>query len=141
MTAFIVAVVLVPLIDQAVKSAVLRRLRAQPISLGPLGEVRAVTTQIWMLRGRRGTALMWTAWIVSAAALTLMSWAAPSVGLLAGLLLGASLSHAIETSHRGQICDYVCLHFWPAFNLADVALTIGACGVALQLLILVRGAW
>jgi signal peptidase II len=46
----------------------------------------------------------------------------------AALLLGGSLSHMIETSRRGRVCDYLCLRFWPAFNLADAAITIGAIG-------------
>jgi hypothetical protein len=57
----------------------------------------------------------------------------PAIGWSFGLLLGAALSHALETSLRGSICDYVCLRFWPAFNLADVALTVGALGLAFEL--------
>ena len=38
------------------------------------------------------------------------------------------MSHALETSLRGCIIDYVRLRFWPAFNLADVAITVGAAG-------------
>jgi lipoprotein signal peptidase len=57
---------------------------------------------------------------------------APSYGGFAGLLLGGSLSHLLETTRRGWICDYVCLRFWPAFNLADVALTAGTIGTALN---------
>lgn len=54
----------------------------------------------------------------------------PSCGLFAGLLLGGSLSHLIESAVRGSICDYIRLRFWPAFNLADVAITAGALGLA-----------
>jgi lipoprotein signal peptidase len=43
-------------------------------------------------------------------------------------MLGGSLSHAWETTVHGSVSDYVCLRFWPAFDLADVALTIGALG-------------
>jgi len=50
----------------------------------------------------------------------------------AALLLGGSLSHVIETSRRGRVCDYVCLRFWPAFNLADAAITIGTVGFIVQ---------
>jgi lipoprotein signal peptidase len=51
-----------------------------------------------------------------------------------GLLLGGSLSNAMEGSLRGSVTDYVCLRFWPAFNLADVALTAGAVGLGVALL-------
>lgn len=52
-----------------------------------------------------------------------------------GLLLGGSLSHAVESSLRGSITDYICLRFWPAFNLADLALAAGAIGMIVQFLI------
>jgi len=31
------------------------------------------------------------------------------------------------------VCDYLCPRFWPAFNLADVALAAGAAGALVQL--------
>jgi lipoprotein signal peptidase len=36
------------------------------------------------------------------------------------------------------VTDYVDVGFWPAFNLADVALTTGALGMALALLSAIR---
>ena len=50
-------------------------------------------------------------------------------GVFVGLLLGGSLSNAVESSMRGSITDYICLRFWPAFNLADLALAAGAIGI------------
>jgi lipoprotein signal peptidase len=55
-----------------------------------------------------------------------------------GLLLGGSLSHAVESSLRGSIADYVCFRFWPAFNLADLALAVGAIGTIGELVALLR---
>ncbi len=52
----------------------------------------------------------------------------PGCEWCAALLLGGSLSHMIETSRRGRVCDYLCLRFWPAFNLADAAILIGTVG-------------
>jgi lipoprotein signal peptidase len=59
----------------------------------------------------------------------------PASAIFVGLLLGGSLSNAIESSMRGRITDYICLRFWPAFNLADLALTAGAVGMIGELLI------
>ena len=56
----------------------------------------------------------------------------PGCGWCAALLLGGSLSHMIETSRRGRVCDYLCLRFWPAFNLADAAISIGTVGFIVQ---------
>jgi lipoprotein signal peptidase len=41
----------------------------------------------------------------------------------------------IETSRRGRVCDYLCLRFWPAFNLADAAISIGAVGFVVTALV------
>jgi len=62
----------------------------------------------------------------------------PSSALFVGLLLGGSLSNAVENARRGSVSDYVCLRFWPAFNLADLALAAGAIGTLAELLIAVR---
>jgi lipoprotein signal peptidase len=39
----------------------------------------------------------------------------------------------MEGSLRGSVTDYVWLRFWPAFNIADVAITAGAIGMAIEL--------
>jgi signal peptidase II len=44
------------------------------------------------------------------------------------------LSHMIETSRRGRVCDYLCLRFWPAFNLADAAISIGTVGFIVRVI-------
>jgi lipoprotein signal peptidase len=42
---------------------------------------------------------------------------------------------------RGGVSDYVCLRVWPAFNLADVAITVGAIGVLLTTFMAMRDLW
>ena len=143
MTAFGIWVILVPLFDQAVKIVVRHRLRHGSIPLGPIGQVRVVQTQIWMRQASRRLTLrvIWIVWIVAAGALAIFSALMPPFGWFSGLLLGGALSHAIETSLRGSICDYVCFRFWPAFNMADVAVTVGACGMVVELFLAIRTAW
>jgi signal peptidase II len=126
---------LVVLIDHAFKFLVLHRLGTETISLGPIGSVRSVQTQIWIARGPFALkfAMLWTLWILAALALTLVTTLVPASGWFCALLLGGSLSHAMETSLRGSICDYICLRFWPAFNFADLAITAGALGMVANL--------
>jgi len=126
---------LIPLADQALKLVLRRRLGPRTVPLGPLGDLRMVKTRIWLARqgGHPNLAGMWTLWLLAAGALALLSAWAPSYGWFAGLLLGGSLSHGLESSVRGSVSDYVCLRFWPAFNLADVAITVGAIGVVLEM--------
>jgi lipoprotein signal peptidase len=130
MSLWIAAFLLVPLADQAIKALLRRQLGGGAVSLGPLGSVRVIDAPIWWARGRlRPTPVMlWTLWLAGAGALLALAARLPGSEWCAALLLGGSLSHMIETSRRGRVCDYVCLRFWPAFNLADAAITIGTAG-------------
>jgi signal peptidase II len=140
MATFVIAALLVPIVDQAVKRFVRGRVAARPVSLGVVGELRVVQTRIWMRRGLRPASLraMWGVWAAAAAASLAMSAVVPDAAWTFGLLVGGALSHALETTLRGTVCDYVCLRFWPAFNLADVALTVGMLGIAFELVTAVR---
>jgi lipoprotein signal peptidase len=135
MTALVIAVVLVPVIDQAIKHLVRDHVGTRSVSLGVLGDLRVVQTEVWAMRvvGRVSATALWFVWFVAAGACAMVSSLVPSSAWAFGLLLGGSLSHALETTFRGFICDYVCLRFWPAFNLADIALVVGGFGVAIEL--------
>lgn len=135
MMALVISVLLVPVIDQTLKWFVRTRVAGRSLSLGVLGQVRVVESEIWTLRVFPGVSLrvMWGMWAAAAVAAALTCSMVPGLGLPFGLLVGGALSHALETSLRGSICDFVCLRFWPAFNLADVALTVGAVGLSIEL--------
>ena len=87
---------------------------------------------------QRGPKALWL-WAVAAGALVVASAWMPSAGVFVGLLLGGSVSNAMEGSLRGSVTDYVCLRLWPAFNFADVALTVGAIGITIDLLRTIGG--
>jgi lipoprotein signal peptidase len=127
--------IFVPLLDLSVKWLVLRRLAGRAVSLGALGKIEIVRTRVWLARFTRPLApvVWWSAWTLAAGALLTATRLAPACGWAAGLLLGGSLSHLIESTARGWICDYCCLRFWPAFNLADVAICAGALGLVAEL--------
>jgi signal peptidase II len=55
----------------------------------------------------------------------------------AGLLAGGALGNLIDRLFAGEVTDYVVVGSWPAFNLADVAITAG---VVLMVLIYLRDA-
>ncbi len=42
-----------------------------------------------------------------------------------GLITGGALGNAIDRIFLGTVTDFIDFHFWPAFNVADSALTIG----------------
>jgi signal peptidase II len=60
--------------------------------------------------------------------------------LLLGLILGGALGNLIDRLLFGPVIDFVQIgfrgHYWPVFNVADMAVTIGA---ALLVLYAVRG--
>ena len=134
------ALALVPLVDQGIKLVLRRGLGSRTASLGHVGSVRIVSARTWIARlgARNSATVLFVLWLWSAAALVLVSGWFPASSLFAGLLLGGSLSHAIESCVRGSVTDYVCLRFWPAFNLADVAITAGAIGLVGHVLLAVR---
>lgn len=120
----------VVLVDQATKALAVRH-------LSPVGGARqsrvfklAANTGSWLghaptvpaLLGLWGMALACTALVLAAGA------PSPSGGLAgAGLLvaLGGATSNLLDWASRGAVIDFIALGWWPAFNLADVAIVIG----------------
>lgn len=45
--------------------------------------------------------------------------------LPAGLVVGGALGNLIDRARLGAVTDFLKLPHWPAFNLADVAVTVG----------------
>ncbi len=143
MGALVAGLILVPLADQALKLALRSRLEPHSVSLGRLGGLKMLRTRIWLARRGRPPTLagIWIVWLLAAGAVALLGALVPSSGWFAGLLVGGSLSHALESSMRGGVSDYVCLRFWPPFNLADVAITVGAIGVLLTTFMAMKDLW
>jgi signal peptidase II len=51
--------------------------------------------------------------------------ARPLLWLPTGLLLGGALGNMVDRAREGAVTDFIDLPLWPAFNLADVAITAG----------------
>jgi signal peptidase II len=49
----------------------------------------------------------------------------PWIWLPTGLLLGGALGNVIDRVREGAVVDFIKLPHWPAFNVADSAITIG----------------
>jgi signal peptidase II len=60
----------------------------------------------------------------------------PLIWLPAGLLLGGALGNVIDRIREGAVIDFLKLPHWPAFNVADSAITIG---VVALLFVMERG--
>ena len=58
-------------------------------------------------------------------------WSAAAVGLILGGALGNLTDRAIRgEAFRGRVVDFIDVHVWPIFNLADTAIVIGAAVLA-----------
>ena len=49
----------------------------------------------------------------------------PLVWLPTGLLVGGALGNIFDRVRDGAVTDFIKLPWWPAFNLADVSITLG----------------
>ena len=68
--------------------------------------------------------------VIAAALLGLVAYFAshadrPLVWLPTGLLVGGALGNLLDRAGDGEVTDFIKLPLWPAFNLADVAITVG----------------
>lgn len=77
--------------------------------------------------------------IALVAVLLVLVWRAPSLGRAAilGLILGGALGNLADRFFRdlqGGVVDFVDLHFFPSFNVADSCITVGCILLVLSLL-------
>ena len=61
----------------------------------------------------------------------------PGLWIPTGLLLGGAVGNLIDRLAHGYVTDFIKLPDWPAFNVADMAITFGVLGL---LFVLERGA-
>ena len=121
----------VVLVDQLTKWWAVDRLPSGPIHvIGTLDlELSRNTGSAFSLFEGQGFVLAAVA-VVLIGALSVMVWRAPSLGRAAmvGLILGGALgnlSDRVFRSDHGAVIDFVDFHFWPTFNVADSAITVG----------------
>ena len=50
----------------------------------------------------------------------------PSLYLPFALILGGAIGNLIDRLRFGHVVDFIDLHFWPVFNVADSCITVGA---------------
>ena len=55
---------------------------------------------------------------------------AVALGLVIGGALG-NLTDRVVRGHHGAVVDFIALHFWPTFNVADSCVVVGAIAAAL----------
>jgi signal peptidase II len=134
MTTLLVALLAVPVVDNTVKRLLRRRVANEPVSLGACGTITVVSHRVWLAYLPSSSPVATSGLLVLAAApLLLFGALVPASAIFVGLLVGGALSNWLEQVVRGSVSDYICLRFWPAFNLADAAISTGAVGVLVTL--------
>lgn len=56
------------------------------------------------------------------------------VQIFIALLAGGTLSNLIDRISFGSVVDFISFSFWPAFNIADAAITVGGLGLIYYLI-------
>jgi signal peptidase II len=57
----------------------------------------------------------------------------PLLWLATGLLLGGALGNLLDRARDGAVTDFIDPPLWPAFNVADIAITVGVVALLLSL--------
>jgi signal peptidase II len=120
---------LVVILDQSTKMLVASRLaEGESAALAPGLKIRRLTNRQSVLRHHpRGLALV-LAGLLGAICLIVQQgyfFQPPAAQLGLGLALGGACSNLSDQLRRGGVMDFLDLGWWPVFNLADVAITIG----------------
>jgi signal peptidase II len=125
--------------DQLTKSWALDRLAHGPIHvLGPLDLVLSFNTgaSFSLFTG----ATVWLALIatVLVVVLAVFVWRSPTRGRAAalGLVLGGALGNLADRAlrgHHGAVIDFIALHFWPTFNVADSCIVVGGAFIVVSM--------
>lgn len=120
----------VVILDQAAKAAVEANLvPGETIEVvGPLELTLSHNTGVaFGLAAGGGTRLV----LITAVALGVVAWVfsrdptKPLMWPAAGLLAGGALGNLADRIRVDAVTDYIAIGSWPAFNLADVAVTLG----------------
>ena len=126
-------------VDQLTKAAIASALeRGERIDLAlgfDLARVANKGIAFGLLAEGRGVVLVATLGALA----TLLAWFAldshrPGFWLATGLVSGGALGNLADRVRDGSVTDFLDPPLWPAFNLADVAITLGVAALALTVL-------
>lgn len=130
LAATVIIAVVVVVADQIAKSAVTARIEPGH-AVDVIGPLRFTLTYndgiAFGLAGGKGVLVILLA-AVALVALGAFIATAPArwpTAVAGGLILGGAAGNLIDRFRLGHVTDFILLPSWPAFNLADTAITIG----------------
>jgi len=155
MTLVLILAALVVVLDQITKSVALAHLiPGHPVVLAETWLSLTLVMNPGLAFGLLGTiepAWRWVVAALSIVALLILARVAlrvlPTGGVLGviavGLIFGGAVGNLIDRARFGAVVDFVDVHWhawhWPAFNVADSAISVGVALLALRLLREPRG--
>jgi signal peptidase II len=116
------------MLDRLAKVAALRSLAAGQSA----GALRLVENERPLLSPSIGRARLVALWALAVACAAIAVQSLPASGSRGLVALGLAISLAgaagnlIDRVRRGAVIDFIAFPWWPAFNLADVAIVLGA---------------
>ena len=125
------ACALVVLVDQVLKAAVRADLGPHEVTDLPLGFQLVRVANHGVAFGFLGGGGALVVVVTIAALAFVIGWFArdplrPGLWIAVGLIAGGALGNLADRVRYGAVTDFVDPPLWPAFNLADVAITVGA---------------
>lgn len=104
----------------------------------PFGTERSVLPYIWITNtqnsgaafgvAQEATTFFLAASVIVAVGVVLYAVKTPIdmwTGALLGLILGGTVGNGYDRLLHGSVTDFIALHFWPVFNVADSAISVG----------------
>ena len=127
-------------IDQATKAVAVAEVEhGEKVELLPAVDIVHVLNE-GVAFGFLGGSGQPTVLVITAIALALiLGWFSldpgrPGAWAAVGLLIGGALGNLVDRVRQDAVTDFIDLPAWPAFNLADVAITLGAGALVLAAL-------
>ncbi len=134
------------IVDQLTKlAASLRLVYAQPVEILPVFDLTLLhnTGAAWSFLSDAGG---WQRWLFISIAIGVSSWMALWLAKLErnqqwlaaslALILGGAIGNVIDRIALGYVVDFISVHwqehYFPAFNIADCAITVGAIMMAID---------
>jgi signal peptidase II len=129
---FLVPALALALLDQASKWLVVTRMgpgASRPVLGSFMSLTRAANSGAFFSLFASAAGALTVVGAVLAAVVVVWGWRAartqPQMLAPLALILGGALGNLVDRAARGQVVDFLDFHFWPVFNVADVALTLG----------------
>jgi signal peptidase II len=134
----VAAVVVV--VDQLTKWWAVDRLARGPIHVGwtlDLELTRNTGSAFSLLQGDAVVLVAVAVILVGGLLLLVRRWPSTGRAAVLGLIIGGALGNLSDRLFRddhGAVVDFVALHWWPTFNVADASIVVGCVLLALSLL-------